>query len=641
MTLHKKTVLIVGSTLIGLIVILFVTSRIIIMRSFSKLEEKYTRLNIERVQTSISDSLAHLTRSADDWAVWDETYAFINNSNNNFIKGNVVDSSFTTLKLNVMLFINSSGRVVLGRAFDLEDKKVVPVPQSLLDHVVPDSILLKHTHAESHVSGIILLSEGPMLISSQPILTSEGQGPIRGTLIFGRYLKDTENLHLSGADALTIDIHSFNDKDVSGDFLQSVKSALSEEKPFLVRPVNTQTIEGYTMLKDIFGKPAVVVRVALNRDIYKEGQNIFYYFILSFLFIGLVLSIVTLILLKEQVISRVTSLIQNISVIGVSGDLSKRVQMKGKDEISLLSDEMNRMLETIEESDKALRESEEKYRLIVENANEAILIVQEAKLQFVNPKTVEIMGYSQKDLINKEFLEFVHPEDHALVAERYRKRLMDEDVPSVYSFRIIDIYGNIKWVEINAVKTQWIGKEATLNFINDITERKELEEELRVMSLRDVLTGLYNRRGFLTLAEQQLKIASRMQKGMLMIFADLDGMKQINDTLGHQEGDRALIDIAQILKKTFRESDIIARHGGDEFVILSLETPEFGADLLVNRLGEHMHYHNRYESRPYSLSLSMGFARYDPENPMSLHELLVKADSMMYEEKRSRKNPKV
>jgi diguanylate cyclase (GGDEF)-like protein/PAS domain S-box-containing protein len=641
MTLHKKTVLIVGSTLIGLVVILFVTSRIIIMRSFSKLEEKYTRLNILRVQTSISDNLAYLTRSANDWAAWEETYAFINNSNNNFIKVNVVDSSFTTLRLNVMLFINSSGRVVLGRAFDLEDKKVVPVPQSLLDHLAPDSILLKHTQAESHISGIILLSEGPMLISSQPILTSEGQGPIRGTLIFGRYLKDTEDLQLSGADALTIDIHGFNDKDVSRDFLHSVKSALSDEKPFLVRPVNTETIEGYTMLKDIFGKPALVVRVAMNRDIYKEGQNIFYYFILSFLLIGLVLSIVTLILLEEQVLSRVTSLIQNIGVIGASGDLSKRVQMKGKDEISLLSDEMNRMLETIEHSDKALRESEEKYRLIVENANEAIVIVQEAKLQFVNPKTAEIMGYTQKDLIYADFLEFVHPEDQALVAERYRKRLMDEDVPSVYSFRIIDIYGNVKWVEINAVKTQWMGKEATLNFINDITERKELEEELRVMSLRDVLTGLYNRRGFLTLAEQQLKIASRMQKGMLMIFADLDGMKQINDDLGHQEGDRALIDIAQILKKTFRESDIIARHGGDEFVILSLETPEFGADLLVNRLAEHMHYHNRYESRPYSLSLSMGFARYDPEKPMSLHELLVKADSMMYEEKKSRKSSKV
>lgn len=608
------------------------------MRSFSKLEEKYARLNIERVQTSVSDNLAQLTRSAKDWAAWDETYAFINNSNNNFIQGNLIDSSFTTLRLNVMLFMNSSGRVIFGRAFDLEDKKVAPVPQSLLDHLASDSILLKHTHAESHISGIILLSEGPMLVSSQPILTSEGQGPMRGALIFGRYLKDNETQRLSGADALTIDIHGFNDKDVSDHFLQSVKSALSDEKPFLVRPVNTQTIEGYAMLKDIFGKPAVVLRVAMNRDIYKEGQNIFYYFILSFLLIGLVLSIVTLILLKEQVISRVTSLIQNISVIGASGDISKRVQMTGKDEISLLADEMNRMLGTIEHSDKALRESEEKYRLIVENANEAIVIVQEAKLQFVNPKTVEIMGYSQKDLINMEFLEFVHPEDQALVAERFRKRLMDEDVPSVYSFRIIDIYGNIKWVEINAVKTQWMGKEATLKFINDITERKELEEELRVMSLRDVLTGLYNRRGFLTLAEQQLKIASRMQKGMLMIFADLDGMKQINDTLGHGEGDRALIDIAQILKKTFRESDIIARHGGDEFVILSIETPEFGADLLVNRLAEHMHYHNRYESRPYSLSLSMGFARYDPANPMSLHELLVKADGMMYEEKRSRKN---
>ena len=141
----------------------------------------------------------------------------------------------------------------------------------------------------------------------------------------------------------------------------------------------------------------------------------------------------------------------------------------------------------------------------------------------------------------------------------------------------------------------------------------------------------------MTLSEQQLRVANRVRKGMFLIFADLDGMKRINDTLGHSEGDRALVDIAQVLKKTFRESDIVARFGGDEFVVLSLETPESGAGILTDRLNEHMTYHNRHADRPYELSVSIGIARYDPAKPVDLHDLIVRADNMMYEQKKAKK----
>jgi diguanylate cyclase (GGDEF)-like protein len=114
-------------------------------------------------------------------------------------------------------------------------------------------------------------------------------------------------------------------------------------------------------------------------------------------------------------------------------------------------------------------------------------------------------------------------------------------------------------------------------------------------------------------------------------------MKDINDTLGHRQGDSALVDTAQILRKTFRESDILARYGGDEFIILSLENTESGAELFEKRLREHLEYHNKYEGRPYTLSLSTGFARYAPENPLSIKDLLVEADRIMYGKKNDKK----
>ncbi len=168
----------------------------------------------------------------------------------------------------------------------------------------------------------------------------------------------------------------------------------------------------------------------------------------------------------------------------------------------------------------------------------------------------------------------------------------------------------------------------------DITARVRMEEALRALLLIDELTGLYNRRGFLTLGQQQLKAADRAKRRMVLLFADLDGMKRINDTFGHPEGDRALTEAANVLKETLRESDIVARFGGDEFVVLAIETNGAPAEILAARLRANLEACNARGDRRYDLSLSMGLARYDPESPCSIDELVAQADRAMYEHKR-------
>lgn len=160
--------------------------------------------------------------------------------------------------------------------------------------------------------------------------------------------------------------------------------------------------------------------------------------------------------------------------------------------------------------------------------------------------------------------------------------------------------------------------------------------ELRAMSLVDELTGLHNRRGFVFLAQQHVKIASRTKRGMLLLYADLDDMKQINDRLGHHEGDLALIDTATILKETFREVDIIARIGGDEFGVIAIEVGKDSADILRIRLQENFDACNAKGGRPYKLAISVGVARYDPYIPCSIDELMARADASMYEEKQGK-----
>ncbi len=166
-------------------------------------------------------------------------------------------------------------------------------------------------------------------------------------------------------------------------------------------------------------------------------------------------------------------------------------------------------------------------------------------------------------------------------------------------------------------------------------ERARAEERLRQLSFTDDLTGLYNRRGFLALAEQQKRVASRDRKPMMLVSVDLDGLKGINDTFGHKGGDAAIAETAQILRESFRDADLVARMGGDEFaVLLTGGAAEFDHEKLEERLREVAERHNGASDRQYGISVSAGFARLDASGTDTFEDWLHRADTMMYEEKR-------
>lgn len=182
----------------------------------------------------------------------------------------------------------------------------------------------------------------------------------------------------------------------------------------------------------------------------------------------------------------------------------------------------------------------------------------------------------------------------------------------------------------------------------EIKERMKAEAEVRQLSLTDELTGLYNRRGFFLLAQQQLKIAQRTQTPCCLLFADLDGLKQINDNLGHKVGDQLIVDAAQILRQTFRDADIIARLGGDEFSVLILTGSDNSKELHLrlqanidhfnqsSELGNKVTTNDNGSTQPssYLLSMSIGIQFCAATNDASLEDLLMQADQLMYEEKR-------
>ncbi len=169
----------------------------------------------------------------------------------------------------------------------------------------------------------------------------------------------------------------------------------------------------------------------------------------------------------------------------------------------------------------------------------------------------------------------------------------------------------------------------------EIQERLRAEEEVRQLSLTDELTKLYNRRGFFILAEQQLKIARRTQTSYCILFADLDGLKTINDTLGHDIGDKVIVDAAQILKQTFRDADIVARLGGDEFALFLPICAGKSEDFYL-RLQDNIERFNQQPDRAYVISISLGVQPGDMNSDLSVEELIGLADKLMYKHKRSK-----
>jgi diguanylate cyclase (GGDEF)-like protein/PAS domain S-box-containing protein len=290
---------------------------------------------------------------------------------------------------------------------------------------------------------------------------------------------------------------------------------------------------------------------------------------------------------------------------------------------------------TIEEK---LREGEERYRTAIEQSNDGIALVKGDRHLFVNQRLVEMFGYDRpEDIIGQPVGMVVHPNDRERVMDITRRRQKGEALPQKYEFIGQRKNGEPLPIEVSAAKTTYQGGPVALVYLRDITDRKQAEELLRALSIKDDLTGLYNRRGFLTLAEQGLKAAQRRGTAALLIFGDLDNLKGINDTLGHKEGDQALRDISRILKETFRESDIIARLGGDEFVVLATNGVETSAEKMIRRFEKVLAVHNHQTKNSYTLSMSLGLAFFDPQNPCSIEVLLAEADQLMYENKQTKR----
>ena len=276
---------------------------------------------------------------------------------------------------------------------------------------------------------------------------------------------------------------------------------------------------------------------------------------------------------------------------------------------------------------------------IVESSNDAIFGRDlKGRVNSWNPAAEQLHGYTADEIIGRLYIELVPPDRVPEANALWDLVMKGEPVQSFDTVRLrkdgstVDV--SLTLSPIRDASGEIVGISTSAR---DISERKKAEE-LRRLALLDELTGLNNRRGFLLLADHQMSVAKRDKKPLALLFIDLNNLKTINDNFGHREGDRAIADAATILKETFRESDIVARVGGDEFCVLMTADNELDVDTPVARLNTNVELHNAQGTRPYKVSLSVGKANYDPNEPVPIDDLMRQADELMYQAKQSKAN---
>jgi PAS domain S-box-containing protein len=556
MKLRTKTLVMIGAALLSLIVVLYATASTILLHNFHDLEAQYVYQDVARALDALDDDLSDLNTSARDYAEWDDTYSFISTQNPKYIKSNFVNATFSQLRLNLVILLDTQGKIVFSKGFDLVKQTETSIPKSLQKHLSPNSPLLTSRTLSkdsrflySSKTGIVLLPEGSLLITARPILTSQGSGPPLGTLIMARYLNDSEIKRLAELTELSVDFTlpslDFKLGSTSSHYsteiirdnnpnIAAIKEKIEHLKSveILVEPLNQNLVAGYALLRDIYGELALLLRVDVARIIYQQGQATLHIFSISLLALGLVFSGVTLLLLEKSILSRLAQLTSSVSLVGESGDLSKRLEKpdNSEDELSSLADSVNQMLDALAKSQVKGQETEDRYRLMAENSTDMITRHDpDGVILYVSPASQALLGYEPSQLVGKTPSRLFYPDDLETVHKAH-STILTLPVTYTVTYRIRRADHNYIWFETTSrtIRDPQTGNvEEIIAVSRDITERKQREQEL--LESEASMRALYQ-----VTSAQNLTFEQRL-KSLLLMGCEQFGLEI--GILSHIEGD--------------------------------------------------------------------------------------------------------
>ena len=353
MRCDPQRALLISLTLIGLIIIVLGTVSTIILNSFRKLEAEETAKNLQRLQGFVDEEIQELNAISKDWGGWDDTYFFVQNQNQQYIKNNIYADIFENLKLNLFILYNKNLDIALASSYDLNSQQLTTTSREILSELHQRGDLLKFTEDRGERQGFTILNKDLYFIVLRPILDSASKGPNQGTIVMARIMDETKIKELENHTKLSISIHYVDKLSTS---LQSIYHDLyQDESEFesVIQIKNKHIISGFILLRDIQYKPIAILEIDTPRNIYKRGNQAVFFLIFSLITVGFIFVILIIILMDKLIMYRLILLDQDLKIIGNTNNLNLRVHIQGEDELTNFAHTINWMLDELQkEKDK-------------------------------------------------------------------------------------------------------------------------------------------------------------------------------------------------------------------------------------------------------------------------------------------------
>ncbi|MCC6801588.1 MAG: PAS domain-containing protein [Anaerolineae bacterium] len=542
MTLRRKTILITTITLIGLILLLYLTLRVLILQSYIGLEQQTMLRNLNRAGNSLQDAIERLQWAISDWAAWDDTYAFVQGDSAEYIEANLMDDTFWALKVNLMMFVNAASEVVYAKMVDVDDAEQTRLLAAFEETARDDKRFLNLTTG-TPIAGFMVVGGEPMIVVSHPIMRSDESGPQAGTLIWARHLNQQELAAISTSLRLSIALFDTAYSDLPTDVTLAQQS-LSSASPQIVNIMDDNTVGGYALLTDIYDNPALILRASQGREIYWQGQAALTYFLIALVVIGIVFGVGTLLLVDWLVLRRLTRLNDHVRQIGINDDFSMRLLVEGRDELAQLGIAINAVLGAVAHSRAALQElnveleqrvaarttqlehQKSQLQTIMDAMGEGLVYCVDGRIQYVNDAFIDMLDYPVRDLVGMSFGALTtHPHQMG-PARRYETALVRQDGTTVsvaVTSMPVDVFDD---------------HERCVIIVRDITQELKAKAQKEYFyarashDLRSPLTSIMTRLYLLEKKPEQLethlKILNRTSDRMLQLVNDLLDVSRAN-----------------------------------------------------------------------------------------------------------------
>jgi len=478
MDLQKKTLVVLITFLILAVALTGFFVAAILLTNYQSLEREYMTNDLMQTVSLVTNNEKSLSALASDWAPWDDTYDFVAGERPDYVQRNINADAFASLRISFLVIANRTGGIVYAGSYDAANRTLVPVSPALLDAIRPGSPLLAADDPRADTTGILMLPEGPALVSSHPVVRTDFSGPARGVVIMGQYLDSSGVQGMTGRMDSAVEIVPVEQANLS---TLGFSGETTVSPSYIIRPESADTVAGYALLDDIYGEPALVVKMTEPRALYMEGISTIYQFILILLFTEMLFGFVMIFFLDRAILSRIKTLISQVRHIGTGSDRPTRVTLEGSDELAELAREINAMLGDIGKANAELLSSEARFRDLAENTSDILFTIDTGgKMQYVTP-SINRYGYLVEELVGQDFSRFVYTRDRTRAVLEFQRQIA-ECIPLDTTLRMMDKWGFIHWVEAKStISMDVYGKTTGVNgVLRDFTDRKRAEEAIRL-----------------------------------------------------------------------------------------------------------------------------------------------------------------